>query len=509
MNNQAKAKKRRKFIMPSAFAMLFGIILVLIILTWIPAISDRPAGILDLFFVAVKGLQEKIEIIVFILVLGGFLNVVMQSQALEAAIAGLLRKLKGKEIWIIPIVMTLTSIGGTTFGMVEETLAFYPIIIPVMVAAGFDVMTGILTVLLGAGVGCLGSTLNPFAIGIAVDETKKAGVDIGTTAGITWRTISWILITAAAIGYVIWYAKRVKKDPTKSKVYELYDEHRQIFVKEGETPEFTKKRKAILWIFGFTFLFMIVAVISWSSFGITIFDAFGKKVNGIWYDKDPDCKPLTNVDRTHQNAGYITGMLPAIGRWYMIELATLFFISTLIIAALNWKGEKHFINTFVTGSAGMLEVCFIIAVASGVGIVLEHSGMGDKLVKAISNGLKGMNSISFVTVAFIIFLPLSFLIPSSSGFATVVFKIMGPVSAILNVASGTITAFSFASGVLNLFTPTSGVVMASLALGKVPYDKYIKASWPFILISVLLSIILLISGAAIQNGIGTAGFQLF
>lgn len=509
MSDQVKAKTRKKFAMPSAFAILFIIIILVTILTWIPAISDQPAGILDLFYVTVLGIKDKIEIITFILVLGGFLNVTMKSQALEAAIAKLLHKLKGKEIWIIPIIMTLLSICGTTFGMAEETLAFYPIIIPVMVAAGFDVTTGVLTILLGAGVGCLGSTLNPFAIAVAVEEAKKGGADIGTTDGITWRAISWVLMTLAVIVYVVWYAKRVKNDPTKSVVYELYDEHRLTFVKQGETPEFTRKRKAILWVFGFTFLFMIFAVISWNSFNVTIFDIFGKKVNGIWYGKDKNSETITHIDGSHDSFGYLTGMLPAIGRWYMIELAVLFFISAIIIGCLNWKGEKEFINTFVSGSADTLGVCFIVATASGVGLILNHSKMGEKLVTAISNGLKGINPIGFVTVAFIVFLPLSFLIPSTSGFATAVFGIMEPVATNLNAASGTITSFSFASGILNLFTPTSGVVMGAIALGKLPYDKFIKAVWPVLLGSVLLSIILLVSGASIQNAIGSNGFQLF
>ncbi|WP_241568807.1 hypothetical protein [Spiroplasma endosymbiont of Megaselia nigra] len=204
-----KKKKKFKFKLPTAFTILLGITLLIIIVSWIPGTTGSwkdadgelhnggPAGIFDLFLVPMQGFKSKVDVIVFILVLGGFLGIVIESKALDAGIGRLVAKMKGREIWIILIVMFLFSVGGTTYGMREETIALYPVIIPVLLAAGFDVLTAVMAILFGAGIGCIGSTLNPFVIQVAV---AAAGVpDLTSTTGIIWRAVSWLLLTAGGI----------------------------------------------------------------------------------------------------------------------------------------------------------------------------------------------------------------------------------------------------------------------------------------------------------------------
>ncbi len=215
--------KGKKFKMPSSFAILIGIIIFLILMTWILHWSGvqttwieniKPTydpttgaiittqevsgvinamGILDVFHVILSSFAKKANLILFILVIGAFVYVVFETKSLEAGIGRLIKKMNGKEIWLIPIIMILFSAGGTTFGMAEESIPFYLILIPVFCAAGFDALTGFLVIMLGCGIGTVGSTLNPFKIPIAVDGINSAmnAEVIQTSTGIAFRAIGY------------------------------------------------------------------------------------------------------------------------------------------------------------------------------------------------------------------------------------------------------------------------------------------------------------------------------
>ncbi|AGM25789.1 arginine/ornithine antiporter [Spiroplasma syrphidicola EA-1] len=489
-----KNKKKFKFKLPTAFTILLGITLLIIIISWIPNTTGPwtdsnnevhkggAAGIFDLFLAPMYGFRDKVDVIVFILVLGGFLGIVIESKALDAGIGRLVAKMKGREVWIIPIIMVLFSIGGTVYGMGEETIALYPVIIPVLLAAGFDVLTAIMTILLGAGLGVIGSTLNPFVVQIAVDNAGVEGLTSST--GIVWRIVSWVLLTAGGISFVMWYALRVRRDPTKSPLFSRKDFYEGEFAIAENLPEYTKKRKAIMGLFTITFILMIFSLIAWSQFGVSAFDS------------------MTNWVSEH--APWIANFYVPLGKWYFLEIAALFFIASIVIAAFDWKGEEKLVNGFVRGSADILSVCLIIAFAAGIGYIMQNTGMQTKLVNGLSSPMSGLGTTGFIIVAFLFFLIISFVIPSTSGFATAVFPILGPVanSVTSGLASGTITAFSFANGIINLVSPTSAILMAALSISKVSYDKFLKAAWPVIVGIVGLAIILLATGSLlpISNG---------
>ncbi|WHQ36920.1 YfcC family protein [Spiroplasma sp. SV19] len=482
-----KNKKKFKFKLPTAFTILLGITLLIIIISWIPGTTGSytgadgkthaggPAGIFDLFLAPMEGFKDKVDVIVFILVLGGFLGIVIESKALDAGIGRLVAKMKGREIWIIPIVMFLFSVGGTTYGMGEETIALYPVIIPVLLAAGFDVLTAVMTILLGAGIGCIGSTLNPFVVQIAV---SNAGVpDLTSSTGIVWRVVSWLLLTAGGISFVVWYALRVRRTPGKSPLFDKKDFYEAEFAIAADLPEYNKKRKAIMAIFMITFVLMIFALIGWDKFGIPVFADFTELVS--------------------KHAPYIAHFFATLGQWYFMEISALFFIASIIIALINWKGEENYVNSFVRGSADILSVCLIIAFAAGIGFIMTNTGMQSKLISGLSSPMSSLGKTGFIMVAFFFFLIISFVIPSTSGFATAVFPILGPVAngVSTGLASGTITAFSFANGIINLVSPTSAILMAALSISKVPYDRFIKASWPLLVGITVGSIVLLAVGS--------------
>ena len=218
-----------KFRMPSAYTVLFLIILLMTALTWvIPSgaydygpdgepiagtyhrVEDEKQPLSAVVMAPLEGLYEAIDIAAFILMVGGFLGVVSKTGAIDAGISNIIRKLRGREKLLIPILMCAFALGGTTFGMAEETIAFYPLVLPIVVAAGYDTVTGVAIILLGAGVGVIGSTVNPFATGIAAGF---AGVTLGE--GMLLRVAMLLLLLALAVWFVMAYAQRVKDDPAR------------------------------------------------------------------------------------------------------------------------------------------------------------------------------------------------------------------------------------------------------------------------------------------------------
>ena len=506
---KVKEPKVRRFKMVSAFTMLLTIILIIIIVSWIlnciglttehkfkddsgtmvsQNVKIGAAGFFDLFWAPMQGFIQKADIIIFIISIGAFINMLLVSDALTGSAQWITRKLKGKEIWAIIPLMIFFSICGTTEGMAEESLGFYMICVPLMVAAGFDTFTGLMIVLLGAGVGVMGSTVNPFLITVAVDAINGSGVgNINTGDGIIWRLLGWFIFIAIAIGFVVFYALKIKKDPSKSITFATAQGDKEYFLTNAQkTIVMDWRKNSSLTIFAVTLLVMIIYLIGWDAIlGGTRFADAGKWMNS--------------------NVPWLTAFIPGFGVGSLVDVAAFFLISALVVGAINWKGESDFIKKWMTGASDILSVCLIIATASGVGVILQGTYIQDLIVNGLSNAVNGLNVTLLLVILFLLFLPLSFLIPSTSGFATAIFPILGPVLMSMPhnyvSCSGAITAFSQASGILNLFTPTSGVVMGALALSRISYEKLLKGIWPLLLIITVVSILLLIAGSFVGGTI--------
>lgn len=271
---------KSKFKMPTAYTILFLLIILVAVATWfIPAgkyeylndvpqagtyhaVESNPQGIGDVLLASFNGFYDAVDVCVFILTVGGFLGVVMKTGAVDAGVSNVIRRLNGKEKWLIPILMLLFGLGGTTYGMWEETMAFYPLLIPVFLAAGYDAVVGISVILLGAGTGVICSTVNPFATGIAAGF---AGVSLGE--GIVLRILQWIVFEAVAIWFVMAYAAKVKRDPSRSVVGVGAG---KLHVSATETAPLNARRKAILTVFAITFLVMIYGVIPFDEMGLPL-----------------------------------------------------------------------------------------------------------------------------------------------------------------------------------------------------------------------------------------------
>ena len=465
--------------MPTAYTILVAIIVVVAILTWIvPAgqyemtelngrevpvpgtyqqIENTPQNLFDIIKAPALGFQDAVDVALFILIIGGFLGVVMKTGAIDAGIAKVTQTLKGREKIMIPILMILFGIGGTSFGMAEETIAFYPLLIPVFLAAGYDTVTVVAVILLGAGVGVLGSTVNPFATGIA---SGFAGISLGQ--GIVLRLIILVVGQAAAIAYVMRYAEKVRKDPSKSITYATRAEDERHFLShqadgENEFPELTGKRKLILGLFALTFAIMIYGVIPFEDMGITA--------------------------------------IPTLF-WWFTELASLFLVMAIVIGIVAGLGEKELVSSFVAGARDLLGVALIVGISRGITVVMNSGNMTATVLNLGERTLASTGSIAFTILTYLFYIPMSFLIPSTSGLATLSMPIMAPLGDFAGVARDVvITAYQSASGIVNLITPTSAVVMGGLAIARVPYDKWIKFVIKFLVIMFIITVIALSIGA--------------
>ena len=482
----------RKITIPSAYTILISIIIIVAILTWIvPAgqykyvdpnapklqpiagtysrAPQNPQGVWEVLNAPIKGFLDGSDIALFILVIGGFLAVVMKTGAIDAGVGSVVSKLKGREHIMIPILMILFGIGGTTFGMAEETIAFYPLVIPVLLAAGYDALTGVAVISLGAGIGVLASTVNPFATGVA---SGFAGISIGE--GLPLRLLQLLGGEALGIAYVMRYAKKVKLDPRSSLIYHMKEENERHFLgsKGDEEIKLTGKRKAVLWVFSLTFLVMILGVIPWSyKFGITFFENLN---NGL--------KNIPGI-------GTFIGNPVPLGDWWFGEMTVLFMTSSILVSIIYRLEEKELINTFIGGARDLLSVALIIGVSRGITIVMNQGGITATILHIGEIALRSVGSIVFTNVAFLFYLPMSFLVPSTSGLATLTMPIMSPLADFANVSRAiVITAYQSASGIVNLITPTSGVVMGSLAISRVPYEVYFKYIWKLLLLLIVMTV---------------------
>jgi len=490
----AVEQPKRKFSFPTAFTILFILIIVVALATWIiPSGSydynpegepipgtyhSVPANPQKLLQSALKGpingmygiedetgnvdvwnygeLFGAIDVALFVLIIGGFLGVTMKTGAINTGIAWVVARLKGKEKWMFPILMTIFAIGGTTYGMAEETLAFYALIITVMLAAGYDGLSAAALIMLGAGIGVIGSTINPFATGIA---SGFAGTTISD--GLIGRLVILVIGTILGIIFVMRYAEKVRKDPAQSLIHDQKAANEAQFMSGGEGSdygEFTRRHKVILLLFFLAFVVMVYGVVPWADLGLPI---------PTWW-------------------------------WWFPEMTACFLFFGILIGLIGRLGEKELVNTFIDGARDMLGVALIIGLARGITVIMNNGLITDTVLNWAEQAVSGLSSVAFIIVMYLLYLPLSFLIPSSSGLATVSMPIMAPLAQFSGVPSYlVVTAYQTANGLLNLFTPTSAVVMGGLAIARVGYGTWLRFVWPLLILLAILSVLVLALGVVI------------
>lgn len=462
MTTTTEESTTRRFRFPSAYTILFGLIIFVAILTWIvPAgqyervyneelgrevpvagsygVTDpNPQGFFDVILAPIAGFYDPdsyeanaIDVALFVLVIGGFIGVVTSTGAINAGITRAMIALRGREKWMIPALMALFAFGGTTYGMAEETLAFYPLLIPIMIAARYDAVTAVAIILLGAGVGVLGSTVNAFATVIASNAA-----DVPFTNGIVLRLAILGLTWLVCVAYVMRYAERVRQDPAKSIVSDRRADNEAHFLtgrEESEALAFTGLHKIVLAVFGITFVVLVWGVL--------------------------------------------------VGGWWMAEMSGLFFASAILIGLVARPGEQRFVDAFVDGARDLLGVALIIGLARGIVVIMDAGHITDTILHGAEVAVAGLSSAVFINVIYWIEVLLSFFVPSSSGLAVLSMPILAPVADFAGVGRDlVVTAYQSANGLVNLINPTFAVVMGALAIGRVPYERWLVFMWPLLLI---------------------------
>jgi len=399
--------------------------------------ASNSQGVVAFIQSPLQGIMQAIDVILFVLIIGGFIGIVNYSGAFDAGVGRLAQALEGREQLLIIIITSLIALGGTTFGLAEETIAFYPILVPVFIAARYDAMVALAVIYLGSSIGTMVSTVNPFSAIIASDA---AG--ISWTAGLYGRIFMLILGTAICIWYIIRYAEKVRKDPSKSIIYAQKEEIEAAFaVRNTGAVKFNWRISLVLLVFAASFITMIIGV-------------------------------------------------SMLGWWYM-EMTSVFFVAAVVVGVIAGIREKVFVEQFVKGANDLLNVALIIGIARGIGWLMDEGAISGTLLNAASGMVEDMPKGLFVNVMMFVYAGLSFFIPSSSGLAVLSMPIMAPLADVVNVPREVVVnAYQYGMGLMAFITPT-GLILASLTMVNVTYDKWLKFVLPLLFWLTLLTMLVL------------------
>ncbi|OUO89690.1 C4-dicarboxylate ABC transporter [Gordonibacter sp. An230] len=482
--NEAPKKRKKKRRAPDSFIILVACLIAVALATVIASLfTDQVTGatFADVVTAPVLGFSDAMQVCVFVLVLGGFLAMVNKTGALDAGVATLVRSLKGHELVLIPILMLLFGICGSTYGMMEETVPFYILLAATMYAAGFDTLTGALVVLLGAGAGCIGSTVNPFSVGVATAALTDLGIAVDQGLIIGFGLVLFVVAEAISIFFVMRYAKKVMADKgsTFMSLQEQQDAEKEYGqMEEGaESPSLSAvmsgKQKVVLVLFALTFVVMIIGFVPWQNFGIDLFMLGGSVDNpsGAW-------------------SAFLTGT--PLGSWYFNEATAWFLLMAIVIGVLARLSGKDIVGTFLGGCAEMVSVALVIALARSVAVIMGETQLDTFILTNAANALSGVPAFIFAPATFLFYFVLSFAIPSSSGMATLAMPIMGPLSSDLGFSPEVmVMIYVAAHGIVAIITPMNGAVLAGLALAKVQYATMLKAVMKVIVVTSLACVVLL------------------
>jgi uncharacterized ion transporter superfamily protein YfcC len=448
---------------PDTLLIILGIMIVFVALTWIvPAgeferavvngrevlvpgsyqkVAANPQGFGAFLQGPVRGFISAAQIIAFVFLVGGAFGIITKTGAIDAGLQSIInfsqRHPKYRH-WILPIVITLFSLAGATFGMSEEVLVFVLITIPLALALGYDSITGIAVSFVGAGLGFAGAFINPFTIGVA-----QGIAELPPASGMGYRLIVWVITTLIGIIYIMRYVLKLEKDPTLSPVYEL-DQQRDLGqLGSTEQVPFTASHRFVLIALGAALLLLVYGVGQWG--------------------------------------------------WYINEIAALFIGLGMVAAAISHLGLEESVAAFKEGAKDMMTAALVIALAKGLIVIAEDGKIIDTMLHSIAGLSEGLPKPVTVEIMFIFQTLLNFFVPSGSGQAALTMPIMAPLSDLLGVSRQTaVLAFQFGDGLSNLIIPTSGVTMGVLAIAKIPYNVWVKWFLPLFLILCLACMLLLL-----------------
>ncbi len=448
---------------PDTLVIILGIMVVFIALTWlVPAgeferaeingrmvivadsyttVEPNPQGLGAFLMAPIKGFISAAQIIAFVFLVGGAFGIITKTGAIDAGLQNIIRfseRHPKYRHWILPVVITLFSLAGATFGMSEEVLVFVLITIPLALALGYDSLTGVAVSFVGAGLGFAGAFINPFTIGVA-----QGIAELPPASGMGYRLVVWVVTTTIGIAYIMRYVLRLEKDPTRSLVYEIDQQREAGQLEQAESIEFTSRRSMVLLALAASLLLLVFGVSQWG--------------------------------------------------WYINEIAGLFIGLGLVAGLVSRLGLEDAVEAFKDGAKDMMTAALVIGLAKGLIVIAEDGKIIDTLLSSMAGLSEGLPKTVTVEVMFLFQTLLNFFVPSGSGQAALTMPIMAPLSDLLGISRQTaVLAFQFGDGLSNLIIPTSGVTMGVLAIARIPYNIWVRWFLPLFIILVVACMLMLL-----------------
>ena len=525
--------KKKK--VPNTYVIIFCIVMFCAALTWIipggqyvetmnelghKTLTYQPVDSIpqtwQVFSAFFKGFVDKADIIIFILIIGGAFWMVNDSKAFDIGTVSFLRSARrmerfalirkiGIENVLLTSIMLMFSVFGAVFGMSEETIAFCLVLVPMAISMGYDSITGVCMVFVAAGLGFAGAILNPFTIGIA---QGLAGIPL--FSGIEYRLVCWLVINLVGFIWILRYAAKVKRSPESSIVYQEDGYWRNLHDTSAlEVTYYTPKAAWVSWVI----LAIAQGAFSWKYPLTTL------KVGNAMIENLPLVPVLSiafcitsflalrkTVHFYILNMLFFTIFYLIVGvmgyGWYIMEIATLFFVMGLLAGIANGRSADELVKLFLDGCKDIMSAALVVGLAGGIIVVLQEGKIIDTILFEMAKGLEGLGQVATVGMMYVIQTLINLVMPSGSAKAALTMPIMAPFSDLIGLSKqATVMAFQFGDGFTNMITPTSGVLMAVLGVSHIPYEKWFRWAWKFILFLVVVGFVLLIPTVLIpMNG---------
>lgn len=523
----------RKLKVPNTYVIIFSIIILCAVATWfvpggeyVESVAPDGSEMLEfreiqsvpqtwqVFSALFTGFTGQAGIIVFVLIIGGAFWVVNSTKAVDGGIMGFIGFARGLEKYVffrkigvgnivIVLIMLLFGVFGAVFGMSEETIAFVVITVPLAVSLGYDSIVGICMVYLAAHVGFAGAMLNPFTIGIAQD---MAGLPL--FSGIEYRTFCWAVLMVFAMAFVLWYAARVKKQPSRSIMYEADSYWRERGNGDAATSgagEVLESRAGFrAWA---VFALILVSVLLFSAFyahscTITVGEAEYHAPWLMWAASGLFAISSVFALRASSRA-FILNLLGftivflVIGvmgyGWYITEISALFLALAIASGFSAGYSPDNIVKEFMSGAKDIFSAALVIGLAAGIIAILEDGRIIDTVLHSLEEGLDGSGKTGALASMYGIQAIINLAIPSASAKAALTMPIMAPFADLIGLSrQATVLAFQFGDGFTNMITPCSGVLLAALSVARIPYAKWFRWVWKFILALLAIGFLLLL-----------------
>lgn len=512
---------------PHTYVIVSAIIVICAVLTWIIPGGKYVDGVFtsidsvpqtwQIFSAMFEGFVDKADIVIFILIIGGAFWIVNSTHAFDVGTLSFLKKAKklennrllrkiGVENFIIVAIMLMFSIFGAVFGMSEETIAFIIILVPMAISMGYDSITGVCMVFVAAALGFAGAILNPFTIGIA---QGLSGLPL--FSGIEYRIVCWVILNVFGFVWILRYAAKVKKNPKSSLVYED-DAYWRNRIEESKVSDDELVTPKSAWVsYAITSAVLVIFSIFYPETTLKIGNSTYENIyimpilTGLFIVTSIPAL-MSSLQHFILNVMFFVIFFLIVGvmgyEWYVMEISALFLGMGIVSAIAAGYSPNDTVKLFMDGCKDIFSAALVVGLAGGIIIILKNGMIIDTILHSMAESMNGLGKTATLGMMYLIQNVINIFIPSGSAKAALTMPIMAPFSDLIGISrQSTVMAFQFGDGFTNMLTPTSGVLIAVLGVARIPYNKWVKWVWKFILALFILGFLLLIPTAYLQlNG---------